>query len=128
MNDRVNSKEVLRAFKMARFMKWIFPLTPFCVLLVAAIAALLKHSTMPILWGFMLAVFGGITVYFVGIQFCRCPKCGQHWWSPISLGMGWLSVMMYAEIGDDETESYRCRKCGLEIGPCLRNPNSEIES
>jgi hypothetical protein len=28
--------------------------------------------------------------------------------------------MRYAETGDDETESFRCRKCGLEIGPYLK--------
>jgi len=37
----------------------------------------------------------------------------------MSLGMGWLSLMMYSEMGNDETDSYKCRKCGLEIGPYL---------
>jgi predicted RNA-binding Zn-ribbon protein involved in translation (DUF1610 family) len=120
MGDKVQKSQVSIAFRMARIMKWLFPLTPFFILLLSAIIALTAKSTWPILWGFITAIVGSVIVYVIGIQFCRCPKCGQHWWSPISLGIGWLSLMMYAEMGDDETDTYRCRNCGMAIGPYLR--------
>jgi len=115
----MNSNQVRRALRMARVMKWVFPLTPLLVMLVSMIVALLMRSTGPILVGFIIAIPGCIIAYFIGIQFCRCPKCGQSWWSPISMGMGWLSLIMYTEMDGDETDSFRCRNCGLEIGPHL---------
>lgn len=120
MNEPVHSSQVRRAFMMARMMKWVFPLTPIFVLLIAVFTALLIKSSAPILVGFIIAIPGWIAAYFVGIQFCRCPQCGQCWWSPFSFGLGWLTLMMNAELGGDETDSFRCRTCGLEIGPHVR--------
>ena len=120
MNDEIQSTEVKRAFHTARAMKWAFPLFPLFVLLLAGIVALVTGNRCIVLIGFILALFGSIAVYFVGIKFCRCPKCGQYWWSPISMGIGWLSMITQAEIGPDETKTYTCRNCGLEIGPHLR--------
>jgi predicted nucleic-acid-binding Zn-ribbon protein len=120
MSDEVNSIDVQRAFQMARTMKWAFPFFPLFVVLVTGLTALVARNMSIAIIGLIVALIGSIGVYLLGIQLGRCPKCGQYWWSSISMGMGWLSMMMQVEIGPDETETYTCRKCGLEIGPHLR--------
>lgn len=120
MNNSVDSQKVRRAFGHAGRMKWVFPLFPFVVLLAAAGVAFATQQIICLLIGLLVALFGSGAFFLVGIRFCRCPVCGQRWWSPLSLGFGWLSMLMNTELGGDETETYRCRRCGLEIGPHLK--------
>lgn len=101
-------------------MKWGFPFIPIVLLFASIIAAFLARNDILLVAGLFAVLLVSIALYFIGARYCRCPKCNQLWWSPISLGMGWLSIMMDEEVGGDETESFRCRKCGLEIGPHLK--------
>ena len=121
MNNDVDSVKVRRALANAKMMKWAFPALPGTILIITALLALATGKIgLFVLGGVTFAFFGPVVFYFIGIQFCRCPVCGQKWWSPLSLGFGWLSILMNTELGGDETETYRCRNCGLEIGPHLK--------
>ena len=67
-----------------------------------------------------IAIWGTLFIY--GYRAARCPRCGQVWWS----GMGTLAVApwWYAAgefaAQEDETESFVCRRCRLDIGLGLR--------
>jgi len=117
-----NRDQIRKAFIMARVMKWVFPFTPIVIIFISFSIALSMQSSICFVIGSFIGILASVAVYFVGIQFCRCPKCGQHWWSPLSLGFGWWTLMDSINAGGDETDTFKCRKCGLEIGPHLKQP------
>jgi hypothetical protein len=65
-----------------------------------------------------LVVLLGVIQLF-GYSAARCPRCGQTWKS--SFRFPWsLAVLANAECGD-ETETFVCRTCRLDIGVGLRD-------
>jgi hypothetical protein len=68
-----------------------------------------------------LALMWG-ALFIFGYSAARCPHCGQVWWS----GMGtlavapWLFAVTEQAVQEDETESFVCRRCRLDIGLGLR--------
>lgn len=67
-----------------------------------------------------LTTWGILFIY--GYSCARCPRCGQVWWS----GMGTLAVAPWwfaitgSAVHQDETESFVCRRCRLDLGWAFR--------
>lgn len=79
-------------------------------------------STFVALASFCMGMAAG---YFIlaGIAaiFCSCPKCGQIWWSNISVfGPGYLTFSAELETTGIETETLKCRNCKLDLRKYLR--------
>ncbi len=113
--DRAEHPKIKRAFRAAKFMKWgSVPLAG-----VAAVVAVVIGGSSA--WYFGLGVFllaWGV-LFILGYSTARCPRCGQVWWS-------WMGLLVFAPWwliamgGEDETDSFVCRKCNLDIGLGLR--------
>ena len=104
--------------RAARFMKWGATL----VAGVAMIASVILGASSTWYFGVILFLIIWGFLFILGYSKARCPKCGQVWWS----GMGtlmiapwWYSVTEFAG-QEDETESFVCRRCRLDIGRALR--------
>ena len=105
---------IRKAFRAATFIKWwSMPLVG-----VAAIVALLIGSSSR--WyfglGFLLLAWAVLLIY--AYSTARCPRCGQVWWS--KTGMFVVSPWLILFGGEDETDSFVCRRCSLDIGYGLR--------
>jgi hypothetical protein len=105
--------------RAARFMKWGATL----VAGVASIVAIVIGATTTWYLGVLTFLIMWSVLFIYGYSRARCPRCGQVWWS----GMGtlaavswWCAISESAEHGD-ETESFVCRRCRLDIGLALRN-------
>ena len=114
----IETAEVIRAYKAARFMKYAAaPLGLFGIIISIILGAVFH-------WLVGLCFFlTSWTVLFVnGYRNARCPSCDQLWWSWIALLFiaPWWIVMTGLSEMTDELDSMKCRKCGLEIGPYLR--------
>lgn len=104
--------------RAARFMKW--GATPLAGLALIAAAIVGASST----WYFGIGLFVATwsVLYIVGYSTARCPHCGQVWWSALSMLMfapWWAVAVLFAEHGD-ETETFVCRGCRIDIGLALR--------
>ena len=113
--DRSEHARIRRAFRAATFMKWAsVPL-----MLLAGIVAVLiaSFSSRPYLGlGFLLFSWAALLLF--GYLRARCPRCGQVWWS--RTGMFVVSPWLILFGGEDETDSFVCRRCNLDIGYGLR--------
>src|SRR4051812_9024927 len=113
--DRSEHARIRRAFRAATFMKWgSVPLMGIALI----VARLIRYSSgghSGLL--FLLLAWG--TLLGFGYAMARCPRCGQVWWSKTAMFIiaPWLILLG----GDDETDSFVCRKCGLDIGFGLRD-------
>ena len=112
--DRTEHSKIRKAFRAATFMKWgSVPLVG-----IAAIIALLIGSSSQ--WylglGFLLLAWAALLIF--GFSKARCPRCGQVWWS--RTGMFVVSPWLILFGGEDETDSFVCRRCNLDIGYGLR--------
>jgi hypothetical protein len=65
---------------------------------------------------FLLLAWGALLGF--GYWRARCPRCGQVWWS--KTGMFLIAPVLILFGGADETDSFVCRRCGLDIGFGLR--------
>ena len=62
--------------------------------------------------------------YFFGFSLARCPHCGQVWWGRTYLFAPWWpkwSGEPESMPQEDETESFICRRCRIDIGLALRD-------
>ena len=111
--------KIRKAMRAARFMKWWA--TP-----IAGIIFLLS-----VLFGMFVTWYVGVAIFviaqgvlfIVGYSVARCPHCGQVWWSgmgTIAVVGGWLAIAEEAA-RENETESFVCRRCRLDIGLGLRD-------
>ncbi|TXT44956.1 MAG: hypothetical protein FD140_4799 [Limisphaerales bacterium] len=90
---------------------------------IALIFAVYFGMTMAWYWGAAVFVVSWAGLFIGGYSQARCPRCGQVWWSgmgAIAATGGWMAVAQSAE-QEDETESFVCRRCRLDIGLGLRN-------
>ena len=106
------------AIRAARFMKWGATPIAGVFLIIAIIVGGVR------VWSLGLAVLmlSWGTLFIFGYAFARCPRCGQVWWSgmsSIAVVGGWFALAENAA-QEDETESYVCRRCRLNIGLALR--------
>ncbi len=77
------------------------------------------------IWYLGLAIFllSQLALIIFGYSSARCPRCGQVWWSgmgTIAAVGGWFAVAESAE-QEDETESFVCRRCRLDLGLGMRD-------
>ena len=104
--------------RAARFMKW--GATPLAG--VATIAAVIIGASSAWYFGVIAFLVMWSVLFIFGYTCARCPRCGQVWWS----GMGTLAVAPWwysiteSAAQEDETESFVCRRCRLDIGLGLR--------
>jgi hypothetical protein len=121
--DERYRKHIKMAFFWMKFLKWFGVISVLGVCGFSFVLALfVTHSEGLAFLAAFLGIFGGmITLFCLAMFFCYCPNCGQHWWSFFSfLGFGMYSLAAHFESGGDETETYKCRRCKLELGPYLR--------
>jgi hypothetical protein len=112
--DRTEHPKIQKAFRAATFMKWSsVPLVG-----VAAIAALLIGSSSRWCFGLGFLLLAWALLLVLGYSKARCPRCGQVWWSRTAMFIvaPWLILLG----GEDETDSFVCRRCNLDIGYGLR--------
>ncbi len=112
--DRAEHRKIKKAFRAATFMKWgAVPLMGIGIILAVVIGASAGRY-------FGLGVFllaWGI-LFVGGYSTARCPRCGQVWWSRTV--MFFVAPWLILFGGEDETDSFVCRKYGLDIGFGLR--------
>jgi hypothetical protein len=113
--DRAEHPKIKKAFRAATFMKWgSVPLAG-----IATIIALVIGASSAWYIGLGFFVLAWATLFTVGYSLARCPRCGQVWWS-------WMGMLVLAPWwlvatgGEDETNSFVCRRCNLDIGFGLR--------
>ena len=112
--DRAECPKIRKAFRAATFMKWgAVPLVG-----VAVIVALLIGSALGRYFGVGFLLLAWAVLLIFGYSAARCPRCGQVWWSKTVMFV--VSPWLILFGGDDETDSFVCRRCGLDIGLGLR--------
>jgi len=105
--DQAERPQIRKAMRAARVMKW--GATP--VFGIGTIAAVIIGVGTA--WYVGLIVFAIVaSLLVVGYGAARCPHCGQLWGSGL---LAWRS-----ELPVDETETFVCRRCRLDIGLGLR--------
>jgi hypothetical protein len=109
---------IKRAMRAAHFMKWgATPVSGICLL-----GSVIVGATTAWYVGLVVFIITHATLFILGYILARCPRCGQVWWSgmgAIFMTGGFLAVTESAE-QEDETESFVCRRCRLDIGLGLR--------
>jgi hypothetical protein len=114
--DRAEHTKIKKAFRAATFMKWgSVPLAG-----VAAIVSVIIGAATAWYFGLGFFLFSWAALFTVGYSTARCPRCGQVWWS--RMGMLVLAPWWFVAMGggEDETDSFVCRRCSLDIGYGLR--------
>jgi hypothetical protein len=113
--DRAEHPKIRKAFRAATFMKWgSVPLMILAVVVAKVIASFSSRWYFGV--GFLLLAWAALLVF--GYSRARCPRCGQVWWS--RTGMFLVAPVLILFGGDDETDSFVCRRCALDIGFALR--------
>ena len=92
--------------RAARFMKWGGGLVARAVALVAIILGVTTVWYRGVI--LFVLLYGALLVF--GFLAARCPRCGQIW------GRTWG----WSDVDYDETESFVCRRCRLDIGLAFR--------
>ncbi|MBV5267683.1 MAG: hypothetical protein JZU67_04095 [Burkholderiaceae bacterium] len=116
--ENIETAQVVRAYKAARFMKYgSAPIS-----LLAILIAFILGGFIHVLIGVFFFLLSWAVLFISGYRNARCPSCGQVWWSWIALFfiVPWWIVATGLSEKTDELDSMKCRKCGLEIGPHLR--------
>jgi hypothetical protein len=104
--------------RAARFMK--YGAGP--VVGVAMFAALIIGVSTAWYVGVILFAVTSGALFGFGYTLARCPHCGQVWWGnalPRTAPPSW-SDLRVSTPDADETQSYVCRRCRLDIGLGLR--------
>ncbi len=116
--NNIESDQIERAFKAARFMKWFSTPLSLLIIIISIIIGAYLHLALGIV--LFLIIWSVLLSY--GYRNARCPKCDQLWWSWLSLiGIApWWTVALGSNQMVDEVDSMKCRKCGLQIGIHLR--------
>lgn len=113
----IQRDQVLRAFRMARLLKWFSaPLGGIFLFFGILIGVYTEWYI-----GMAIILFTWLAIFFVGYNFARCPACRQIWYTKLGLAMflPWYVFLDPGFMVHDETESAKCRRCGLNIGEYL---------
>ena len=103
--------------RAARFMKWMAnPLAG-----VAMVSSVIVGATTVWYVGAAIFLVPCGALYFFGYSRARCPHCGQVWWPSPFMSAPWWSAATEYTRQEDETESFVCRRCRIDIGIALRN-------
>ncbi len=112
--DRTEHAKIRKAFRAATFMKWAsVPLMG-----IALIASWLIHYSSGGYSGLVFLLLAWGALLGLGYAMARCPRCGQVWWSKTAMFVIAPWLILFG--GEDETDSFVCRRCGLDIGFGLR--------
>jgi hypothetical protein len=114
---------IKKAMRAARFMKW--GATPLAGL--AMLAAVIVGAAFAWYFGVLLFLVTCGALFGFGYSAARCPHCGQVWSSSfgsLSAVSWWVAIASHAESGGDETETFVCRRCRLDIGYALKDTGS----
>ena len=82
-----------------------------------------------IMVGATIAPYVGILVFLIacgalglfGLSLARCPHCGQLWWPSPFVNAPWRPADKEFLPQEDETQSFVCRRCRIDIGLALRD-------
>jgi len=112
--DPAEYQKIKRAFRIATLMKWgSVPLILFAGLIAILVALNSSHQYIGL--GILLLAYALVILGHLG---ARCPRCGQIWWS--RTGMFLVAPVLILFGGEDEMDSFVCRRCHLDIGIGLR--------
>src|SRR5258706_14072035 len=112
--DRTEHAKIRKAFRAATFMKWGSVPLMGIALFVAWLIAYSSRGYFGLT--FLLVTWGALPG--LGYAMARCPRCGQVWWSRTAMFVIALWLILFG--GEDETDSFVCRRCHLDIGIGLR--------
>lgn len=109
--------KVRKAIRVARFMKWYATPISGLTLVFSILAGMVVAWYVGVV---ILILSWGVLFIGVGYWLARCPRCGQVWCDGMfGIGfMGWLGPMELKPL-KDETETFVCRRCRLDIGLAL---------
>lgn len=121
--DTVSPRAVKRALLAAKIIK--FSGVPSAVILVGVVVASFSVS---VGFGVLSVVIYLLFLMLAGSALskrARCPRCRVFWHcrpTCRSVGSQVAQDLLRPDMDSsvDETEDFRCRKCGLEIGPYVR--------
>ena len=119
--ERSEYPKIQKAFRAAKLMKWLAMILLGVSIILSIIVG--HYAVWYLGLGVLLILWSVILIG--GYSQARCPHCGQVWWSPMImlmfLGPLWLVVgLLLASEDVDETETYVCRRCRLDIGIGLK--------
>lgn len=101
----------------ARFMKWVA--TP--IQGVAIIGSIILGAATSWYIGVLTFLVSCGAICLLGFSLARCPHCGQVWWPRRYLNMPRQAGENDSMPLEDETESFVCRRCRIDIGFAFRN-------
>jgi predicted permease len=109
--------KIKKAYRAAKLMKWW---TFILMVLMAILSGIVGHHTFWYIGLSMVLILWSVFL-FVGYSKARCPHCGQIWWSSRTTLMFVVPIwLLFMGEDNDETESFVCRRCRLDIGYGLR--------
>ena len=114
--DPTDIPRIRRAIRAARFMKW--GAAPIIGILIF-ICTILGISAARYLGVLAFLISCGAFLLF-GYSRARCPRCGQVWWGRTILYAPLRGADKEFQPLEDETESFVCRRCRVDIGVALR--------
>jgi hypothetical protein len=112
--DPSEHRKIRRAFRAATFMKWASVPLMGSALIISGLIAYSSRGYFGL--AFLVFVWGSLLVF--GYAKARCPRCGQVWWPRTALFV--IAPILILFISEDETDSFVCRRCQLDIGAGLR--------
>lgn len=108
--------KIRKAFRAAKFMKWCAGL----LLCIALIFSVLVGRYTAWYLGLALLLVLWTAILIGGFSQARCPRCGQIWWSiMVLLPIAPLWLVLVPDY-TEETDSFVCRRCRLDIGIGLK--------
>ena len=112
--DPSEHRKIRMAFRAATFMKWAaVPLMG-----LALIVSLLIAYSWRGYYGLAFLLLVWCSVLAFGYARARCPRCGQVWWPRTAVFV--IAPILILFTREDETDSFVCRRCHLDIGMGLK--------
>jgi len=106
--------KIRRAFRTAMFMKWAAVPLMGIALTISFFIAYSWRGYFGL--GFLLLAWGSLWAF--GYMKARCPRCGQVWWPRTAVFV--IAPILLLFTNEDETDSFVCRRCHLDIGIGLK--------
>ena len=113
--------KIRKAIRVARFMNWYATPISGLALVFSIFAGMIVAWYVGIV---ILILSWGVLFIIAGHCLARCPRCGQVWWDGMggtgfaAWNGGWFAPIAPRK---DETETFVCRRCRLDIGRGLED-------
>jgi hypothetical protein len=108
---------IKKAMRAARFMKW--GAAP--IMGVALIVSFMLGVSIASYVGVLAFLVSCGALYLIGYSLARCPRCGQVWWPSPFVNAPWQPGSTEFLPQADETQSFVCRRCRIDVGLALRD-------